>query len=87
MTMPKKSDEEAKLEAERAELEQKQAQERAEKDAAAGRVPVQPFEGTVGSNPPVPGEVEADMGLQVVDESATPEARERVAKARDKADK
>jgi hypothetical protein len=85
--MPKKSDEEAKLERERAELEEKQAQERAEKDAAAGRGGTLPEQQTVESNPPVPGEVEADMGLQVVDESATPEARERVTKAREKAEK
>jgi hypothetical protein len=87
MPKSKAQEEEAKLAAERAELEEKQAQERTEKDAAAGRVPVQVNEATVSSNPPIPGEVEADMGLQVVDESATPEARERVAKARDKADK
>lgn len=86
--MPKQSekDDEAKLAAERAELEQRQAQERAEKDAAAGRVPVQPVDVMQPSNPPVPGEVEADMGLQVVDESATPEAKERVAQSREKGD-
>lgn len=84
--MPTKSeqDEEKKLAAERAELEEKQAQERAEKDAAAGRAPVQPYDGTVGSNPPIPSEVEAEMGLQVVDESSTPQARERVAQTREK---
>jgi hypothetical protein len=87
MPKSKAQEEEAKLAAERAELEEKQAQERAEKDSAAGRGQSLPEDRTVESNPPVPGEVEADMGLQVVDESAPPEARERVAKARDKADK
>jgi hypothetical protein len=82
--MPKQSDEEKKLAEERAQLEEKQAQERAELDAAAGRAPVSVNEATISSNPPIPGQVEAEMGLQVVDESATPEARERVAKAREK---
>ena len=87
--MPTKSekDEEAKLAAERAELEEKQAQERAEKDAAAGRGFALPEERTVGSNPPVPDEVAADMGLQHVDEMSTPEAQERASKAREKAEK
>jgi hypothetical protein len=87
MAKSKEQEEEAKLAKERAELEEKQAQERAELDAAAGRAPVQVNEGTISANPPVPGQVEAEMGLQVVDESSTPEAQERVAKAREKAEK
>lgn len=84
MPTKREQDEEKKLAAERAELEANQAQERAEKDLAAGRGFALPEERTVSSNPPVPGEIEADMGLQVVDESSTPEARDRVAQARQK---